>query len=129
MHHDHHVEQLFMFELFSVSVPSFEMCKWQIQPEQAWRSQKNLLEKQNLTHPPPSPPPILPFLPFSNGSSLSCAHNSDNFLLFKCNCQLKFVTDLLYLTTLHIIFSFCAYFYTFYEVCCRATELRFRQHC
>ena len=86
MHHDHHVEQLFMFELFSVSVPSFEMCKWQIQPEQAWRSQKNLLEKQNLTHPPPSPPPILPFLPFSNGSSLSCAHNSDNFLLFKCSC-------------------------------------------
>ena len=31
LHHDHHVEQLFMFELFSISVPPCEMGKWRIQ--------------------------------------------------------------------------------------------------
>ena len=94
MHHDHHVEQLSMFELFSISVPPCEMGKWRIQPEQVekkylqakkpnmhtWRSQRTYLKRST------SPiSPILPFLPFSNGSSLSCAH--------KYNCQLKFVTD------------------------------------
>ena len=71
MHHDHHVEQLSMFELFSISVPPCEMGKWRIQPEQVekkylqakkpnmhtWRSQKNLLEKQYLTHLPYPPFP------------------------------------------------------------------------
>ena len=94
MHHDHHVEQLSIFELFSISVPPCEMGKWRIQPEQVEKNTYKL-KNQTCTHGVPkriylksstSPiSPILPFLPFSNGSSLSCAH--------KYNCQLKFVTD------------------------------------
>ena len=62
-----------MFELFSIGVPPCEMGKWRIQPEQVetkytqakkpnmhtWRSQKNLLEKQYLTHLPYPPFPSL----------------------------------------------------------------------
>ena len=46
MHHDHHVEQLSMFELFSISVPPCEMGKWRIQPEQV---EKNTYKLKNQT--------------------------------------------------------------------------------